>query len=147
MIDGINIVADKTDEYNLVLVGLPLKEEYNELIDESKIIYAGYIDWINHLFKFADLTVLTDDGVSLEEAFTNGKPIVALARVKWGRYQNMAGVFKGAMIESTVEDVCESIDEAFKNYGSMQKKALVYGQQCMDAADNLAEDILKKVNK
>ena len=145
MIDGINIVADRTDEYNLVLVGLPLKEEYNELIDENKIIYAGYIDWINHLFKFADLTVLTDDGVSLEEAFTNGKPIVALARVKWGRYQNMAGVFKGAMIESTVEDVYESIEEAFRNYDSMQKKALVYGEQCMNAADDLAEDILKKV--
>ena len=147
MIDAINIVADETDEYNLVLVGLPLKEEYGELINEEKIIYAGYIDWINHLFKFADLTVLTDDGVSLEEAFTNGKPIVALARVKWGRYQNMAGVFKGAMIESEVEDVCKSIDEAFENYDPMQKKALVYGQQCLDAADDLAEDILKKVNK
>ena len=145
MIDGINIVADKTDEYNLVLVGLPLKEEYGELIDENKIIYAGYIDWINHLFKFADLTVLTDDGVSLEEAFTNGKPIIALTRVKWGRYQNMAGVFKGAMIESEVEDVYESIQEAFENYDSLQKNALVYGDQCLNAADNLAEDILKKV--
>ncbi len=145
MIDGINIVADKTDEYNLVLVGLPLKEEYGELIDENKIIYAGYIDWINHLFKFADLTVLTDDGVSLEEAFTNGKPIIALTRVKWGRYQNMAGVFKGAMIESEVEDVYESIQEAFENYDSLQKNALVYGDQCLNAADNLVEDILKKV--
>ena len=145
MIDGINIVADKTDEYNLVLVGLPLKEEYGELIDENKIIYAGYIDWINHLFKFADLTVLTDDGVSLEEAFTNGKPIIALTRVKWGRYQNKAGVFKGAMIESEVEDVYESIQEAFDNYDSLQKNALVYGDQCLSAADNLAEDILKKV--
>jgi UDP-N-acetylglucosamine--N-acetylmuramyl-(pentapeptide) pyrophosphoryl-undecaprenol N-acetylglucosamine transferase len=145
MIDGINIVADKTDEYNLVLVGLPLKEEYGELIDENKIIYAGYIDWINHLFKFADLTVLTDDGVSLEEAFTNGKPIVALARVKWGRYQNMAGVFKGAMIESEVENVYESIQEAFENYDSLQKNALVYGEQCLNAADNLADDILKRV--
>jgi UDP-N-acetylglucosamine--N-acetylmuramyl-(pentapeptide) pyrophosphoryl-undecaprenol N-acetylglucosamine transferase len=59
----------------------------------------------------------------------------------------MAGVFKGAMIESEVEDVCKSIDEAFENYDAMQKKALVYGQQCLDAADDLAEDILKKVNK
>lgn len=145
MIDAINIVADKTDEYNLVLVGLPLKEEYGELIDEEKIIYAGYIDWINHLFKFADLTVLTDDGVSLEEAFTNGKPIVALARVKWGRYQNMAGVFKGAMIESEVSDVYESIDEAFRNYDSLQKNALVYGEQCLNAADDLVDDMLKRL--
>lgn len=145
MIDGINIVADKTDEYNLVLVGLPLHDEYYDLIDEEKIIYAGYIDWINHLFKFADLTVLTDDGVSLEEAFTNGKPIVALARVKWGRYQNMAGVFKGAMIESEVEDVYESVQEAFRNYDSLRENALVYGEQCLNAADNLVEDMLKKL--
>ena len=47
------------------------------------------------------------------------------------------------MIESTVEDVYESIEEAFRNYDSMQKKALVYGEQCMNAADDLAEDILK----
>lgn len=144
MLDGINLVANETDEYNLVLVGLPLKDEYYDLIDEEKIVYVGYINWINHLFKFADLTVLTDDGVSLEEAFTNGKPIVALARVKWGRYQNMAGVFKGAMIESEVEDVCKSIEEAFENYDSLQKNAIVYGEQCLNAADNLADDILKE---
>jgi UDP-N-acetylglucosamine--N-acetylmuramyl-(pentapeptide) pyrophosphoryl-undecaprenol N-acetylglucosamine transferase len=145
MIDGINLVANETDEYNLVLVGLPLHDEYYDLIDEEKIIYAGYINWINHLFKFADLTVLTDDGVSLEEAFTCGKPIIALTKVKWGRYQNMAGVFKGAMIESEVEDVCKSIDEAFKNYDSLQKNAVIYGEQCLNAADDLAEDILKRL--
>ena len=144
-IDAINLVADSTDEYNLVLVGLPLHDEYYDLINEDKIIYAGYIDWINHLFKFADLTVLTDDGVSLEEAFTCGKPIIALTRVKWGRYQNMAGVFKGAMIESEVEDVCKSIDEAFANYDSLQKNAVIYGKDCLSAADDLAENILKRV--
>ena len=57
----------------------------------------------------------------------------------------MVGVFKGAMIESEVEDVCKSIEEAFENYDSMQKEALVYGEQCLKAADNLAEDILKRV--
>ncbi len=144
-LDAINLVANETDKYNLVLVGLPLHDEYYDLIDEDKIIYAGYIDWINHLFKFSDLTVLTDDGVSLEEAFTCGKPIVALTRVKWGRYQNMAGVFKGAMIESEVEDVCKSIEEAFENYDSLQKNALVYGKQCMEAGDYLADRMLKKV--
>ena len=147
MIDGINLVANETDEYNLVLVGLPHHDEYYELIDEEKIIYVGYIDWINHLFKFVDLTVLTDDGVSLEEAFICEKPIIALTKVKWGRYQNMAGVFKGAMIESEVEDVCKSIDEAFENYDSLQKNAVVYGRQCASAADDLAEDILKRVKK
>ena len=144
-LDAIHLVADKTDEYNLVLVGIPLHDEYYDLIDEDKIIYVGYIDWINHLFKFSDLTVLTDDGVSLEEAFTCGKPIVALTRVKWGRYQNMAGVFKGAMIESEVSDVCKSIDEAFENYDSLQENALIYGKQCMEAGDYLVDRILKKL--
>lgn len=145
MLDAINMVADQTDKYNLVLVGLPLHDEYYDLIDEDKIIYAGYIDWINHLFKFSDLTVLTDDGVSLEEAFTCGKPIVALTRVKWGRYQNMAGVFKGAMIESEVSDVCQSIEEAFENYDSLQENALIYGKQCMEAGDYLVDRMLKKL--
>lgn len=142
MLDAINIVSKRTDKYNLVLVGLPLHEEYADLIDEDKYVYVGYINWINHLFQFADLTVLTDDGVSLEEAFTCGKPIIALTRIKWGRYQNMAGVFKGAMIESEVSDVCESIREAFKNYDSLQKNALVYGKQCAEAADDLADKML-----
>ena len=145
MIDAINLVRQETDEYNLVLVGLPLHEEYNELIDEDKIIYVGYINWINHLFKFADITVLTDDGVSLGEALTCEKPIIALTKVKWGRYQNMAGVFKGAMIESEVEDVCKSINEAFSNYESLQKNAIIYGRQCGEAADDLADRMLKKL--
>ena len=145
MLDGINLVSECSDEYNLVLVGIPLHDEYYDLIDENKIIYVGYIDWINHLFKFSDLTVLTDDGVSLEEALTCEKPIIALTKVKWGRYQNMAGVFKGAIIESEVSDVCKSIDEAFKNYDSLQKNALVYGKQCAEAADDLADRILKKL--
>ncbi|WP_405269322.1 glycosyltransferase family 1 protein [Methanobrevibacter sp.] len=145
MLDAINLVSNHTDEYNLVLVGLPLHEEYMEEIDDEKIIYAGFIDWINHLFKFADLTVLTDDGVSLEEALTCEKPIIALTKVKWGRYQNMAGVFKGAILESEVSDVCQSIDEAFENYDSLRENALVYGRQCAQAADYLAEDMLKRL--
>ena len=145
MLDAINLVSEHTDEYNLVLVGIPLEEEYSQEIDTDKVIYVGYIDWINHLFKFADLTVLTDDGVSLEEALTCEKPIIALTKVKWGRYQNMAGVFKGAILESEVSDVCKSIDEAFENYDSLKENALVYGRQCAQAADDIADSILKKL--
>ena len=144
MIDAINMVAEASDEYNLVLVGSPLHEEYYDLMDE-RIIYVGFIDWINHLFKFSDLTVLTDDGVSLEEALVCQKPIIALTRVKWGRYQNMAGVFKGAIIESEVEDLCKSIDEAFENYDSLKQAAEKYGIQCYEAADVLVDNILKKL--
>lgn len=144
-IKAINLTADYTDEYNLVLVGLPMYDEYMDLIDEERIIYVGYITWINDLFRFADLTVLTDDGVSLEEALVARTPIIALTKVKWGRYQNMAGVFKGAIIESEVDDVCKSIEEAFENMDTLKENAVMYGKLCSEAADDLADRILKKV--
>ena len=142
-LDAANAVA-KSGKYNVVLVGLPLREEYSELISPD-IIYLGFVDWINHLFTFSDLAVLTDDGVMLEEALACEIPIVALIKVKWGRYHNMAGVFKGAIIESDVEDIDENINLAFKNYDSLKKNALKYGWECMDSSDNLARKILKEV--
>ena len=144
-IDAIKLASKCSDKYNLVLVGLPLHDEYLDELDDEKVIYAGYIDWINHLFKFADLTVLTDDGVSIQEALTCGKPIIALTKVKWGRYQNMAGIYKGAIIESEISDVCKSIDEAFANYDSLRENALIYGEQCLKAADNLVDRMLKEL--
>ena len=131
-------------KYNVVLIGLPLKEEFSDLISQD-IIYLGFIDWINHLFNFCDIAVLTDDGVMLEEALTCKIPIIALIKVKWGRYHNMAGVFKGAIIESTVEDIGKNIQIAFDNFDSLKKNASKYGQECMDASDNLAKNILKEI--
>lgn len=145
MIDGVCNVADFTDEYNLVLVGLPLKEEYLDEINKRNIIYAGYVDWINHLFKFADLAVLTDDGVSIQEALCSNTPIVALTHVKWGRYQNMAGVFKGAIVESSVEDVVKSVNYAFDNFDVLSENTAKYAKLCLEASDVLADKMLKKV--
>lgn len=145
LLDGLKIFSDYTDEYNLVLVGHPLKEEYIELIDEKKVIFAGYIDWINHLFRYADLSVLTDDGVILAEALTNKTPIVALTKVKWGRYHNMAGVFKGAIIESEVDDVVENVNKAFENINELQESALHYSGICSSASDDLADEMLKNL--
>ena len=145
MIDAINLACKCSDKYNLVLLGLPLHDEYMDMIDEEKIIYAGYIDWISHLFKYADLAVLTDDGVSLEEAVASKIPIITLTKVKWGRYQNMAGVYKGAMIESEIGDVCKSIEEAFANYDSMKKSNLIYADKCLNAGDELIDKMLKKL--
>lgn len=145
MIDAANLVSKCSDKYNLVLMGLPLHEEYLDLIDTEKIIYAGYIDWVNHLFKYADLAVLTDDGVSLEEAVASKIPIVTLLKVKWGRYQNMAAVYKGALIESEVEDVCENIEEAFKNYDSLKENTLIYANKCLNAGNDLVDKILNRL--
>ena len=147
MIEAMNQFADYTDEYNLVLVGLPMEEEYMDLIDEEKIIYMGYIDWINHLFNYADLAVLTDDGVMLEEALACEIPIVTLTKIKWGRYHNMAGVFEGAIIESDVNDIVENINYAFDNIDSIKEKSVEYGKNCADATDFLVNEIIKEVKK
>ena len=145
MISAINIASDTFDEFNLVLVGLPLHDEYLDLINDDKIIYVGYIDWLNHLFKFADLCVLTDDGISLEEALVCHCPIISLTKVKWGRYQNMAGIYKGAIIESEIEDVSKSIKKAFESYDSLKKNTLIYAQKCSSAGDVLVSKILKEI--
>ncbi len=145
MIDGVCKMADYSDEFNLVLVGLPLQDEYLDEIKKRNIIYAGYVDWINHLFKYADLAVLTDDGVSLQEALCCQTPIVALTHVKWGRYQNMAGVFKGAIVESSVDDVVKNVEYAFENYDSISENTSKYAKLCLEAGDVLADKMLKKV--
>lgn len=145
MIDAVCHVADFSDEFNLVLVGLPLQDEYLDEIEKRNISYAGYIDWINHLFKFSDLAVLTDDGVSLQEALCSQTPIVALTHVKWGRYQNMAGVFKGAIVESSVDDVVKSIQYAFDNFDSLSDNTSKYAKLCLEAGDVLVDKMLKKV--
>ena len=66
MVDGISLASKCFDKYNLVLVGLPLEEVNMDSVDDEKVIYAGYIDWLNDLFKFVDLAVLTDAGISIE---------------------------------------------------------------------------------
>ena len=143
-IEAANKLVNYTDEYNVLLVGLPMEEEYEELIDE-KIMYLGYVDWINHLFKFIDLAVLTDDGVMLEEALACEIPSIALTKVKWGRYHDMEGVFKGAIIVSEVKDITDNINRAFKNYDSLKSHALNYSEECRNSSDILAERILKEM--
>lgn len=145
MVDAVALASQFADKYNLVLIGLPLQDDYLDLIDEEKVIYAGYIDWLNDLFKFVDLAVLTDDGISIEEALASKTPIVALTKVKWGRYQNMAGVYKGAIIESEVTDVCRSIDEAFENMDSLRQNTHKYAELCTQAGNALAQKILKEL--
>ena len=64
-----------------------------------------------------------------------------------GRYQNIAGVFKGAIIESEVKDVYENVQLAFKDYDDLQEKSIFYAKECLKASDTLVDDVLKKVNE
>ena len=145
MIDGVKLATKLSEEYNLVLVGLPLHDEYLDELDMDKIIYAGYIDWISHLFAYTDLVILTDDGVSLQEAIACKLPIITLTKVKWGRYQNMAGIYEGAIIESEIEDVCENIKKVFDQYDVIMENNSKYADECLNAGNILVEKMLKSL--
>ena len=142
MIESASNFADFTDDYNVVLIGYPMHDEYMDLIDEEKIIYVGFIDWINHLYDYMDLAVLTDDGVMIEEVLACEVPIVTVTKIKWGRYHNIAGIFKGAILETDIEDANETILSAFDNYDSMKSSADIYAKELLDAKYSLAQKII-----
>ena len=141
IIDGANNFAKFSDDYNILLVGLPLKEEYLDDLDEN-IIYLGYIDWMSHLLTFLDLAVLTDDGVLLEETLASKLPIVTVTKVKWGRYHNMAGVFKGAIIESDIDHLNENIFKAFDEFDELKKNAVKYSKEALETKSSLASKMI-----
>ncbi len=65
---------------NILVVGDPLEEEYMKYLENTNLIYLGYIDWINDLYKVVDIAVVTDDGMMIHEAMAWGIPVVALLR-------------------------------------------------------------------
>ncbi|MBZ9570751.1 glycosyltransferase [Methanobrevibacter sp. TMH8] len=133
--------------YNLFLVGIPLEEEYLDLIDQNKIINLGYIDWIKDLYDLIDLAVLTDDGMMVQEALGCELPVIALTRVKYGRYHNMAGIFPGAVIEANIEDLNSKIEESLINLDEIKAKSKDYSKEILLASENIANIIIYEANK
>ncbi len=144
IIKGANNFAKITDDYNILLVGLPLKEGYLDNLDDG-VIYLGYIDWISHLLSYLDLAVITDDGILLEETLASQIPIVTVTKVKWGRYHNMAGVYKGAIIESDIDNLNDNIFKAFDEFDSLKKNAIKYSKESLDAKSKLAKKMVDVV--
>lgn len=144
-IDALNKFVETNDDYNVILVGLPLKEDYLDTIDKNKVIYLGYVDYIRDLFDFVDLAVLTDDGIMLQEAIACEVPTVALTRVKWGRYHGLADVFKGAVVESEVDNINEKIKYAVDNLDSLKKATVEYSPKIIKSGQDLAKNILEQV--
>lgn len=142
MIEAANNFAEFSDEYNVILIGYPMHDEYLELINEDKVIYLSFVDWLSHLYGYIDLAVLTDDGVMVEEVLTCELPIVTLTRIKWGRYHNIAGIFEGAILESSIEDANKTILSAFDNYDSLKKHSKIYAEDLSNAKSDLAQKII-----
>lgn len=132
---------------NILVVGDPLEEEYEEYFKNRNLIYLGYIDWINDLYKLVDIAVVTDDGMMIHEAMAWGIPVVALLGVKYGRYHNLAAVFKGAVLESELDDLQEVIENAFSNIESMKQIAANYGVDVLKSSDKIARIICNRAKR
>lgn len=147
MIEAANNFVNFTDEYNVLLIGYPMHDKYGDLINRDKIIYLGFLDWLNHLYNYIDLAVLTDDGVMIEELLACEVPIVTITKIKWGRYHNMEGIFKGAILETDIENANETILNAFENYDSIKDRADIFSKELLDAKPKLAQKIIDVCGK
>ena len=141
-----NLGKGKLDA-NILVVGDPLEEEYTKYFENSNLIYLGYIDWINDLYKIVDVAVVTDDGMMIHEAMAWGIPVVALLGVKYGRYHNLAAVFKGAVLESELENLEDILENAFKNIDEMKHNATKYGEDVLKSSDKIARIICERAKQ
>ena len=141
-----NLGKGKLDA-NILVVGDPLEEEYTKYFENSNLIYLGYIDWINDLYKIVDVAVVTDDGMMIHEAMAWGIPVVALLGVKYGRYHNLAAVFKGAVLESELENLEDVLENAFKNIDEMKHNAAKYGEEVLKSSDKIARIICERAKQ
>ncbi|MDR3290991.1 MAG: glycosyltransferase [Methanobrevibacter sp.] len=138
---------NRLNDYNLILIGTPLKEEYLNLIDEKQVINLKYINWINDLYELIDLAILTDDGVMIQESIACELPAVALTRVKYGRYHNMESIFSGAILESELDQGNNKIDEALRNLDNLKNNSKKYGKEIISAGEKIAKIIRKEAEK
>ena len=134
-------LCDGRIKANILVVGDPLEEEYMKYLENTNLIYLGYINWINDLYKIVDIAVVTDDGMMIHEAMAWGIPVVALLGVKYGRYHNLAAVFEGAVLESELDNLEDVIDEAFSNMDDMKQSASKYGEDVLKSSDKIAKII------
>lgn len=140
-------LSDLSERYNLLLVGIPLEEDYLDLINNKKVINLGYITWIRDLYELIDLAVLTDDGVMIQEAMACELPAIALTRVKYGRYHNMAGIFPGAVIEADVDNLNNKIEEALLDLDEIKSKSKKYSREVLSSGEKIAEIVINEANK
>ncbi|BAW32185.1 MAG TPA: glycosyltransferase [Methanothermobacter sp.] len=139
-------ISESDIKANILVVGHPLKEDYERYLQSPRIINLGYIDWIPDLYRLVDLAVLSDDGVMIHEAIACKLPIVALKGVKYGRYHNMASVFPGAVVESDFNNLEDTLKKSLMIRDEMREKASVYSEKVIRASDKIA-DIIVRVAK
>lgn len=132
---------------NIVVIGHPLDEKYRGYLETNGILYLGYVDWVRDLYKLADFVIITDDGVMLHEAIACDLPIITLLGVKYGRYHNMGEIFKGAVVESDLDNLDKIANDFLDNIEKTKTKASEYGEDVLESADKIAKIIYDKIKK
>ena len=135
--------AQENNDVNIFLIGAPLHEGINKIIDHPNIINLGYINYINDLYDLVDLAVITDDGLTLHETIACEIPVVVVIGVKYGRYHGLSRVFDGAVIESNVDNITSVVNKALNNYDSMKEATTKYAKDIIKAPEDLVEFVEK----
>ncbi len=130
---------------NILVVGEPLKDEFNAHLKST--INLGYVHSLPDLYKLADLVVLSDDGLMIHEALACELPIIALIRVKYGRYHNMEGIFPGAVTECDLDKLENQIRYILGKKDEIKDKSKVYAELIQGASPRIARIIKEKINE
>ncbi|RAP45119.1 MAG: MurG-like protein [Methanosphaera sp. rholeuAM6] len=139
--------AESNNHVNIFVIGAPLKDELEEIIDHPNIINLGYINYMSDLYDLIDLAVITDDGLTLHETIACEIPVVVVLGVKYGRYHGLSKVFDGAVIESNVDNISEKVNYALENHDEMKKATKKYSKGIIDGLDNLTDFIINCMSK
>lgn len=145
MAKAANKFAQENDDVNIFVIGDPLKEELNSLINHPNIINLGYINYINDLYDLIDLAVITDDGLTLHETIACEIPVVVVIGVKYGRYHNLASVFKGAILESHIDNISDVVRTALDDSENMKEAAKKYSSEILEAPEELVDFVKKYI--
>lgn len=139
--------AEENNDKNIFVIGAPLKDELESIIDHPNIINLGYINYIDDLYDLIDLAIITDDGLTLHETLACEIPVVVVLGVKYGRYHGLSKVFDGAVLESNVENISEKVNAALNNYESMKKATQKYSKGIINGTNDLVDFVLNHVSK
>jgi UDP-N-acetylglucosamine--N-acetylmuramyl-(pentapeptide) pyrophosphoryl-undecaprenol N-acetylglucosamine transferase len=136
-------LVNKEIEANILVVGEPLKEEYNKYL--KNVLHLGYVDNLPDLYKLADMVVLSDDGLMIHEALACELPTITLTYVKYGRYHHMAGIFPEAVIESNLEDLSQNIMNVLGKKEEIKSKIESYATAIKETPDKIGDIVLGKI--
>ncbi|MCI5867183.1 MAG: glycosyltransferase family 1 protein [Methanosphaera sp.] len=139
--------AEENDDVNIFIIGAPLHDGIDEIIDHPNIINLGYINYIKDLYDLIDLAVITDDGLTLHETIACKLPVVVVIGVKYGRYHALSKVFNGAVLESHVDDITEKVSYALEHHDEMQTAAANYSDGILNGLNDLVAFVKKHIRE